>query len=78
METYYVYVLVDPRIAGGFNYADLHFLYKPFYVGKGKNKRVNAHFHNIKKSNNPYKTNKIKSILKHNFSKEDIIALRKI
>jgi hypothetical protein len=50
---YYVYVLIDPRND------------QPFYVGKGKNKRVKLHFspyHLKKDSPNPLKTNLINKL----------------
>jgi hypothetical protein len=51
---YYVYVLIDPRND------------QPFYVGKGKGKRVEAHYHNWSsdKMSNPYKFNKIEKLKK--------------
>jgi len=51
---YYVYVLIDPRNN------------QPFYVGKGKGKRVKSHYYNwssIDKSN-PHKARKIKKLKK--------------
>lgn len=48
---YYIYVLTDPRT--GF----------PFYLGKGKGNRCNAHFFPTSKDKNPYKDNVIKKII---------------
>lgn len=36
---YYVYILFDPRKPGKFIYNSFCFLYKPFYIGKGKIKQ---------------------------------------
>jgi hypothetical protein len=50
--TYYVYVLIDPRNN------------QPFYVGKGKDKRVEAHYYNWESDRmvNPYKARKINKL----------------
>jgi hypothetical protein len=53
---YYVYVYLDPRKFGVFEYGSLKFDYEPFYVGKGTNKRMYAHLKTDK--TNPHKTNK--------------------
>lgn len=39
MNDFYVYVYLDPRYSGIFNYGTISFDHKPFYIGKGKNKR---------------------------------------
>jgi hypothetical protein len=51
---YYVYVLIDPRNN------------QPFYVGKGKGKRVEAHYYNwaSDRMDNPYKSKKIEKLKK--------------
>ena len=51
---YYVYVLIDPRND------------QPFYVGKGKGKRVEAHYYNwaSDRMDNPYKSKKIEKLKK--------------
>ena len=51
---YYVYVLIDPRNN------------QPFYVGKGKGKRVESHYYNWESNDmcNPHKTRKIKKLQK--------------
>ena len=51
---YYVYVLIDPRND------------QPFYVGKGKGRRVEAHYYNwaSDRMDNPYKSKKIEKLKK--------------
>ena len=51
---YYVYVLIDPRNE------------QPFYVGKGKGKRVTSHYYNraSDKTDNPHKFKKIQKLKK--------------
>lgn len=54
---YYVYELIDPRNN------------EPFYVGKGKNKRMYSHVQMVKRNkklSNPYLQNKINKILNEN------------
>lgn len=38
MNEFYVYVYLDPRNPGKYNYDDLSFDYEPIYIGKGKKK----------------------------------------
>lgn len=66
---FYVYVLLDPRKPGNFEYGPLSFDYEPFYVGKGKGKRDRSHFRmgNVRqdaaRTKSPFKVNKILKIL---------------
>lgn len=57
---FYVYVYLDPRKPGKYVYGEYEFEYEPFYVGKGKNKRLYDHLKSVGK--NPYFSRKIKKI----------------
>lgn len=72
MNNYYVYIYFDPRKNGNFEYEDLVFTNEPFYVGKGKNKRLRVHINQDK--HNKYKLNKIKAI-KRDTGLEPIIKI---
>lgn len=63
---YYVYIFLDPRKKGAYCYDNIgiSFLYEPFYIGKGKGRRNLDHFKPSYLSDNTYKSNKIKKILK--------------
>jgi hypothetical protein len=63
---FYVYVYMDPRKNGRYFYEglDICFLYEPFYVGKGKNKRCYQHLMESNYSRKTFMGNKIKSFLK--------------
>lgn len=67
MNNYYVYIFLDPRKPGDYNYGDFHFDYEPFYVGKGKGNRYNDHIKQAMKiktrDNNYFKIAKIRNIL---------------
>ncbi len=39
MNIYYIYIYLDPRKSGRYCYKNFSLLYKPIYVGKGKNRR---------------------------------------
>ena len=66
---FYVYVLLDPRKPGDYEYGPLKFKHEPFYVGKGKGRRDYSHFRlgnvnrDSKRIRTPYKVNKIIKIL---------------
>lgn len=68
---HYIYVYLDPLKPGNFDYTRIRFDHEPFYIGYGKNNRINDHINESKYSD--YKTikhNKILKILKN--SKEPI------
>lgn len=67
---YYVYVYLDPRKPGKYIYGNYKFNYEPFYIGKGKDKRITCHLFE-KNSNNKLKFNKIQKIKRE--SKKGVI-----
>ena len=62
---YYVYCLFDSsrRVNYENPSLDFCFIYEPFYVGKGKDKRIKAHFMPSSLRMDSFKNNKIKKIL---------------
>lgn len=64
VKEFYVYVYLDPRIAGTFKYLEYEFEYEPFYVGKGTGDRYKAHMLKCCKGVNLHKDRKISNILK--------------
>ncbi len=62
MNEYYIYVYMDPRKPGQYNYDGYKLEYEPFYIGKGKKSRYLRHL-KIKEWN-PLKNNKILKIQK--------------
>jgi len=56
----YIYIYLDPRKPGYYKYGEYHFVYEPFYIGKGSNSRAWDHLK--ENSYNPYFNNKIKKI----------------
>ncbi len=64
MNSYYVYIYLDPRKNGNFKYEDIEFENEPFYVGKGINSRCIRHLNTNYSNHNPLKINKINKIQK--------------
>lgn len=58
---FYVYIYLDPRKPGEYIYEDLKFDHEPFYVGKGRDKRMFDHLYD-QNTYNSYKINKINRI----------------
>lgn len=48
---FYVYVIMDPKQPGSWKYLDHIFLFKPLYVGKGKGRRIHAHYNKFNSAN---------------------------
>lgn len=48
MNDYYVYIYLDPRFPGNYQYQDISLNYLPFYVGKGKGNRLFYHLKEIR------------------------------
>jgi len=62
-NNYYVYVYLDTRKEGNYNYGKYNFKYKPFYIGKGKNNRYLKHlYENEFDTENTFKYRVIKKI----------------
>lgn len=71
VNSFYVYTYMDPRKPGRFSYETISFLYEPFYVGKGHNKRYLDHLKYSERKRKSYFRDKLLKILSE-FSKEDI------
>ena len=63
-NNFYVYVYLDNRFPEEWNYNEIVFEYRPFYVGKGRRYRINHHLQNKSLSPNTIKNNTIKSIIR--------------
>jgi len=61
---YYVYVILDPRKPGSYQYNEYHFDYEPFYVGKGKRDRDKWHINCIGKKGTSHRVSKVIKIYK--------------
>lgn len=87
---YYVYVYLDPRFPGIYEYGGYHFTHEPFYIGKGRNWRFRNHLLKVKRGKYPNlpKFHTIKQILdngmepiiikhKENLSEDESFLLEK-
>jgi hypothetical protein len=78
-NTFYVYIYLDPRKPGKYYYSGTEtcFIYEPFYVGKGKGRRMEEHLNRVdcgsKYVFNSFKNSKIKKILKEGLRPHIII-----
>lgn len=63
---FYVYVLLDTRKPGSFHYRGSNsiFSYEPFYIGKGRDRRIYEHRYEIRSKGHNRKINKIKAIFR--------------
>lgn len=68
-KEYYVYVLLDPRWSGTWNYEDFIFENKPFYIGKGKGKRIKSHLWESSLKRSCLKNSILKAILNNGYDK---------
>lgn len=66
MENFYIYIYLDPRKQGNYNYSEFNFDYEPFYVGKGSGYRYLRHL--TDKSRNSHKINRIKNIIQEGYT----------
>lgn len=66
MSNYYVYIYLDPRKPGKYNYLGYNFEFEPFYVGKGTKSRILRHLKEVDR--NPLKVNKISKIKREGHS----------
>jgi hypothetical protein len=67
MSHYYVYAYLNPLEPGKFTATNFSFLYKPFYIGKGKGNRLYDHLKDARPSRkykNTHKLNTIRQIIK--------------
>ncbi len=60
---FYVYAYLDPLKPGRFLTSNISFLFEPFYIGKGKNKRAYCHTTKGELNKNTHKSYRIKSII---------------
>jgi len=71
LNHYYVYVYLDPRKKGNYEYGKYVFEYEPYYVGKGNGDRYITHLRKAKRTSdvnysdicNPHMTRRTRNIL---------------
>ena len=66
-KKFYVYVYLDPRKYGVFNYGDYSFTNEPIYIGKGVRNRINQHLSTVNEGKTSLFYNKLRKILKEGF-----------
>lgn len=59
---FYVYIYLDPRKPGIYDYGELILNHEPFYVGYGHGNRKNFHLYESKTTKNSLKLNKIRKL----------------
>lgn len=64
-KKYYVYLYLDPRKNGEYNYNEYNFNDEPFYVGKGKDYRYKRHLNESQLSDKSHKSNLINKLIKN-------------
>lgn len=64
MENCYIYIYLDQRYTGTWQYKDLIFNYRPFYIGKGSGKRLDSHLIDSSLKRISFKNSIIKAIKK--------------
>jgi len=71
---FYVYIYLDPRKPGNYNYGEYHFDFEPFYVGKGSGYRAWSHLQSymLKETGN-LRINKFRKIINNGYKIEPII-----
>lgn len=79
---HYVYVFLDPRKPGSYVYTlpsgkVIRFKYQPYYVGKGKDKRVAAHFKLDALRKKHHKNHTILAIKRAGFEPQNYIEITK-
>lgn len=74
---YYVYIFLDPRKPGNYQYGELKFNHEPFYVGKGKDNRFQRHLNlsQLNSNHNPHKERILKKILKAGFNPLNFVEI---
>jgi hypothetical protein len=77
LNGFYVYVLLDLRKTGNFDFGGLKFNSEPYYVGKGSGRRCFKHFEEseFKRPYNKHKNNITKKILEQGFLPKDCVML---
>ena len=68
MNIYYVYAILDPINPGLYSYDGISFEFLPFYIGYGKNNRIDQHMMCHQRIKKLHKSYKINSILNSGYS----------